>query len=302
MILNILGPIIATAIFRFFACLPLPVLQTLGWGVGWLVWILPSRYKRRSAENLAIALPEASTKVLRGSLISAGQLFVEMPYWHMRRDEAKLAKQVQCNGWGEFQAALALGKGLILLGPHSGSFELLGAIYTSRFRATVLTRLPKQQWLHDWIIKTRTRKNLTMAPSNQSGLRTLLKALKRGESVGILPDQVPLMGEGVWTPLFGKPAYTTKLVQRLQSMTGAPIFIVAAQRNGIGKGFTVRHRALKEPLSDDIDLAAAQMNRALEDMIVLMPTQYLWGYNRYRTPRDKPGAGQSKSINTQTTP
>jgi KDO2-lipid IV(A) lauroyltransferase len=300
--LKILGTIFATAIFRFFAFLPLPVLQILGWGVGWLVWMLPSRYKRRSAENLAIALPEASTKVLRGSLISAGQVFVEMPYWHMRRDEAKLAKHVQCDGWDEFQAALALGKGLILLGPHSGSFELLGAIYTSRFPATVLTRLPKQPWLHDWIIKTRTRKNLTMAPSNQSGLRTLLKALKRGETVGILPDQVPLMGEGVWAPLFGKPAYTTKLVQRLQSTTGAPIFVVAAQRNGIGKGFTIRYKEIKEPLSDDIDLAAAQMNRALEDMIVLMPEQYLWGYNRYRIPRGKPSTKENKSIGSQPTP
>lgn len=290
LILNILGPILATAVFRFFACLPLTVLQVLGWGAGWLVWVLPSRYKRRSAENLAIALPEASPHVLRASLISAGQLFLEMPYWHMRRDEATLAKQVQCDGWDEFQAALALGKGLILLGPHSGSFELLGAIYTSRFPATVFTRLPRQPWLQDWIIKTRTRKNLTMAPSNQSGLRTLLKALKRGETVGMLPDQVPSMGEGVWAPLFGKPAYTTKLVQRLQSITGAPIFVMAAQRNGIGKGFTIRHQAIKEPLSDDVDLAAAQLNRALEEMIVRMPTQYLWGYNRYRMPRGKPSA------------
>lgn len=300
--LNTLGPLFATAVFRCFACLPLTVLQVLGWGAGWLVWVLPSRYKRRSAENLAIAMPEASQQVLRASLISAGQLFLEMPYWHMRRDEAKLAKQVQCDGWDEFQAALALGKGLILLGPHAGSFELLGAIYTSRFPATVLTRLPRQPWLQDWIIKTRTRKNLTMAPSNQSGLKTLLKALKRGESIGILPDQVPLMGEGVWAPLFGKLAYTTKLVQRLQSTTGAPIFVMAAQRNGIGKGFTVRYHQIKERLSDDIDIAAAQMNRAMEDMIVLMPTQYLWGYNRYRIPRDKLGPRQSKPIDTQTTP
>ena len=134
-----------------------------------------------------------------------------------------------------------------------------------------------------------------MAPSNQSGLRTLLKALKRGETVGILPDQVPLMGEGVWAPLFGKPAYTTKLVQRLQSTTGALIFVVAAQRNGIGKGFTIRYKEIKEPLSDDIDLAAAQMNRALEDMIVSMPEQYLWGYNRYRIPRGKPSTKESTS-------
>lgn len=126
-----------------------------------------------------------------------------------------------------------------------------------------------------------------MAPANQTGVRSLLKALKRGQTIGILPDQVPVLGEGVWAPFFGQPAYTTTLVQRLQSLTGAPIFVMAAQRNGIGKGYTVRYQEMKEPLSEDIAIAASQLNLAMEDMIRLMPTQYLWGYNRYRTPRKK---------------
>jgi KDO2-lipid IV(A) lauroyltransferase len=248
---------------------------------------LPGSYKRRAAENLAIAMPEASPETLRASLISVGQLFFEMPYWHIRQDEKELAKQVQCDGWDAFQQALALGKGLILLGPHAGNFESLGAIYTSRFPATVLFRPPRVTWLQEWIIKTRTRKNLTMAPANQTGVRSLLKALKRGQTIGILTDQVPVLGEGVWAPFFGRSAYTTTLVQRLQSLTGAPIFVMAAQRNGIGKGYTVRYQEMKEPLSEDIAIAASQLNRAMEDMIRLMPTQYLWGYNRYRTPRKK---------------
>ena len=126
-----------------------------------------------------------------------------------------------------------------------------------------------------------------MAPANHVGVRSLVKALKRGQTIGILPDQVPVLGEGVWAPFFGKQAYTTTLVQRLQSITDAPIYIMAAQRNGIGKGYTVRYQAMKEPLSNDIEIAAAQLNRAMEDMIRLMPTQYLWGYNRYRTPKIK---------------
>ncbi len=293
---NKLGPLLVTVLFRLLACLPLTLLQILGYGAGWLVWILPGSYKRRAAENLAIAMPEASPQILRASLISVGQLFFEMPYWHMRQNEAELVKKVQCDGWDEIQEALAHGKGLILLGPHAGNFESLGAIYTSRFPATVLFRPPRMKWLQDWIIKTRTRKNLTMAPANHVGVRSLLKALKRGQSIGILPDQVPVAGEGVWAPFFGKQAYTTTLVQRLQSITGAPIFVMAAQRNGIGKGYTVRYQAMKEPLSDDVETAAAQLNRAMEDMIKLMPTQYLWGYNRYRAPRDKPQSEKSSAI------
>lgn len=154
----------------------------------------------------------------------------------------------------------------ILLGPHAGNFESLGAIYTSRFPATVLFRPPRMKWLQDWIIKTRARKNLTMAPANHVGVRSLIKALKRGQTIGILPDQVPVHGEGVWAPFFGKPAYTTTLVQRLQSITGAPIYVVAAR-----------------------------LNQAMEDMIKRMPTQYLWGYNRYRTPRIKPSTSDTQS-------
>ena len=285
---NKLGPLLVTVLFKFLASLPLTALQILGYGAGWLVWILPGSYKRRAAENLAIAMPEASPKTLRSSLIHVGQLFLEMPYWHIRKNEAELVKQVQCDGWDELQEVLTHGKGLILIGPHAGNYESLGAIFTSRFPATVLFRPPRLKWLQDWIIKTRSRKNLTMAPANHTGVRSLLKALKRGQSIGILPDQVPVMGEGVWAPFFGKKAYTTTLVQRLQSLTGAPIYVMAAQRNGIGKGYTVRYQAMKEPLSNDLEIAATQLNRAMEDMIRLMPTQYLWGYNRYRTPRDKP--------------
>jgi KDO2-lipid IV(A) lauroyltransferase len=293
--LNKLGPACVTVLFRLLACLPLTLLQILGYCAGWLIWILPGSYKRRAAQNLAIAIPDASPQTLRASLINVGQLFFEMPYWHMRRDEAELVKQVQCDGWDEFQEVLARGKGLILLGPHAGNFESLGAIYTSRFPATVLFRPPRMKWLQDWIIKTRTRKNLTMAPANHVGVRSLLKALKRGQTIGILPDQVPVHGEGVWAPFFGKSAYTTTLVQRLQSITGAPIYVVAAQRNGIGRGYTVRYQAMRKPLSDDIEIAAAQLNQAMEDMIKRMPTQYLWGYNRYRTPRIKPGTSDTQS-------
>jgi KDO2-lipid IV(A) lauroyltransferase len=295
--INKIGPLLVTALFKFLAFLPLTLLQIIGYGAGWLVWILPGSYKQRAKENLAIAIPEANEDMLRASLISVGQLFMEMPYWHMRPNETELAKQVKCDGWDEFESALAQGKGLILLGPHAGNFESLGAIYTSRFPATVLFRPPRIQWLQDWIIKTRTRKNLTMAPANHTGVRSLVKALKRGQTIGILPDQVPVLGEGVWAPFFGKPAYTTTLVQRLQSLTGAPIFVMAAERNGIGKGYTVRYQPLPEPLSSDIEIAATQLNQAMESMIQSMPTQYLWGYNRYRQPRTKPANTKTQKSN-----
>ena len=285
--LNKIGLICVTVIFKALASLPLTVLQKIGYCAGWLLWFLPGKYKRRAWVNMRRAIPDATPEMLRESLINVGQLFLEMPYWHSHLDVQEIDRQVQFDGWDKIEQALNKGKGLILLGPHAGSFESLGAIYTSRFPATVLFRPPRVVWLQEWIIKTRSRARLTMAPANHIGVRSLVKALKRGQSIGILPDQVPVMGEGAWAPFFGEPAYTTTLVERLQSLTKAPIFVMAAKRNGIGKGFTVHCHELVEPLSEDPERAAAQINRAMEDMIRLMPTQYLWGYNRYKQPRVK---------------
>lgn len=285
--LSIIGPYIVSALFRSLAFLPLSCLQRIGLFCGWITWCLPGSYKRRAAENLKQAFPDSDKSLLRSAMLSVGTLFLEMPYWWVRRNDAQLNKLITCDNWHQFEAALAKGNGVILLSPHAGCFELLGPIYSSRHRSTVLFRPPRMAWLQKWIIDMRSRKQLTMAPANQSGVRTLVKTLKRGNTIGILPDQVPVEGEGVWAPFFGRPAYTMTLVQRLQSLSGATIFILGAKRNAIGKGYTLHHKEMLEPLSEDPVQAATEINLEMENMIRLMPDQYLWGYNRYRTPRVK---------------
>jgi KDO2-lipid IV(A) lauroyltransferase len=285
--LNKFGPPLATLLFKLVGLLPLSVVQTLGWCAGWLTWRLPGRYKRRAAENLKQAFPDSTAQTLRAALLSSGQLIYEMPFWWTRRDDAFLNTKLTCDNWQQFDEALALGKGVILLSPHAGCFELLGPVYSSRYRSTVLFRPPRMQWLQDWIIAMRSRAQLTMAPANQAGVRTLVKTLLRGNTVGILPDQVPAEGDGVWAPFFGKPAYTMTLVQRLQKLSGATIFILGAKRNRIGHGYTLKYKKLEHPLPDDDIAAATIINQEMEAMIAQMPEQYLWGYNRYKAPKNK---------------
>lgn len=285
--LNKIGPLLATLLFKLVGALPLSAVQALGWCAGWLTWRLPGRYKRRAAANLKQAFPASTTQTLRAAMLSSGQLIYEMPFWWTRRNDAFLNTKVACDNWHQFDEALALGKGVILLSPHAGCFELLGPVYSSRYRSTVLFRPPRMQWLQDWIIAMRSRAQLTMAPANQAGVRTLVKTLLRGNTVGILPDQVPAEGDGVWAPFFGKPAYTMTLVQRLQKLSGATIFILGAKRNAIGQGYTLKHKKLEHPLPDDDIAAATIINQEMEAMIAQMPEQYLWGYNRYKPPKNK---------------
>jgi KDO2-lipid IV(A) lauroyltransferase len=285
--LSKIGPVLATLLFKLVGALPLVVVQTLGLCAGWLAWRLPGRYKRRAAQNLKQAFPTSTDQTLRSAMLSSGQLLYEMPFWWTRRDDAFLNSKVTCDNWQQFEQALALGKGVILLSPHAGCFELLGPVYSSRYRSTVLFRPPRIAWLQEWIIGMRSREQLTMAPANQSGVRTLVKTLLRGNTIGILPDQVPTDGEGVWAPFFGKPAYTMTLVQRLQKLSGATIFILGAKRNNIGQGYTLKYKKLEQPLPEDDIAAATVINQEMEAMIMQMPEQYLWGYNRYKAPKNK---------------
>ncbi|HBT32152.1 MAG TPA: lysophospholipid acyltransferase family protein [Pusillimonas sp.] len=281
-------PYLASLLFAGVAALPLILVQRIGKVCGWVLSVVPGRYKRRAQTNLEHAFPHLPPIALKQSMIAVGQLFLEMPYWWVRRDDQALNKQVYCDDWKPFEKALSRGKGVILLSPHCGCFELLGPVYSSHFPSTVLFRPPRKAWLQDWIVKMRTRKQLTMAPANKSGVRTVVKTLLRGHTVGILPDQVPVSGEGVWAPFFGKPAYTMTLVQRLQSLTGATIFILGAERNRIGQGYKMHVKEMTSPLPDNPVEAATVINAEMEGVIRMMPTQYLWGYNRYRQPRTKP--------------
>jgi KDO2-lipid IV(A) lauroyltransferase len=122
-----------------------------------------------------------------------------------------------------------------------------------------------------------------------------MRALKRGEAIGLLPDQVPPQGMGVWADFFGAPAYTMTLAARLAQQTGAPIVLALCERLPQGRGFQLRLNALPEPLplqaADAQALQVAQaevINRAMQGLILQCPQQYLWGYNRYKVPRSLP--------------
>ncbi len=281
---NRVMPWVATCIFRSFALLPLCVLQALGAGLGWFAWLIPGPFKCLSNQNFLNAFPNATPQMLRGAMLSVGQMFLEMPYWWVRRNDRALNRKVAPADWHLFEDALSQGKGVILLSPHMGCFELLGPIYSSRHQSTVLFRPPRMAWLRDWIVNMRTRQKLKMAPANQTGVRSLVRTLLKGQTIGILPDQVPILGEGVWAPFFGRPAYTMTLVQRLQSLTGAKIFVLGIERLGIGKGYQMHISPMDELLSEDPVEAATQINDAMEAMISRAPAQYLWGYNRYKQP------------------
>jgi Kdo2-lipid IVA lauroyltransferase/acyltransferase len=150
----------------------------------------------------------------------------------------------------------------------------------------VLYRPARKPWLRELVDTVRSRANLASVPTTLAGVRQMLKALRAGEAVGLLPDQVPPEGLGVWAPLFGRPAYTMTLSARLATQTGATVLLAWGERLAHGRGYRVHLRSwARGEIASDGATAAAQVNDAMEALIRECPQQYLWGYARYKQPR-----------------
>jgi KDO2-lipid IV(A) lauroyltransferase len=134
----------------------------------------------------------------------------------------------------------------------------------------------------------RARHNLHLAPANMSGVRILAKTLRRGEPIGVLPDQVPQEGEGVWAPFFGRTAYTMTLPAKLAQMAKADVILVYAERLPKGRGFVVRFVPFDGTLDGSAAEQAGAINLAMEKLIARCPAQYFWSYNRYKKPHGAP--------------
>jgi KDO2-lipid IV(A) lauroyltransferase len=180
-------------------------------------------------------------------------------------------------------AAITQGRPMVFLTPHMGCFEVTAQFAATQGPLTVIYRAPKMAWLDPLMREGRERRNVRLAPAELSGVRELMGALKRGEAVGFLPDQVPGVGEGEWADFFGRPAYTMTLAAKLASREGLEVYLVYARRLARGAGYEIVVRHLPEKMPGES--TARRLNRAIEDLVRECPGQYLWGYNRYKTPR-----------------
>ena len=266
-------------LFRLLSHLPLRMLHLVGAALGWMVYWSAGSYRRRLRANLTRA---GHVGVQRASIAEAGKSIFELPFvWCAA--PARVLKKAHVENWELAQQALDRGRGVIFLTPHLGCFEIIAQVIAARIALTALYRPPRQSALKPLMEGARARRNLHLAPANLGGVRTLLKVLKAGGAIGLLPDQVPQNGEGVWADFFGAPAYTMTLPAKLQQMTGAAIILSYAERLPHGRGFEVRFVPC-DVLEGDAVQQARQLNGAMEMLIAACPAQYIWSYNRYKTP------------------
>lgn len=272
-------------LFKILSVLPLWLVHGVGWSLGWVVFAVSVGYRRRFLANARQA--GMAWRQWLGAVGESGKLVAELPRLWLGRPVP-----VQWEGAHLVEAALAVGRGVVFLTPHLGCFEITAQAYARRYGQekqpmTVLFRPPRQPWLRDLVSTARARPGLHTAPTTLAGVKQMIKALKQGQSLGLLPDQVPPLGMGLWAPFFGRDAYTMTLSVRLVQQTGATVLLAWGERLSWGRGYRVHVHPMVHDLPADSAQAAGVINQVMEELIRSCPQQYLWGYARYKQPRQE---------------
>ena len=290
-------------LFKLFSFLPLWLAHGIGAALGWVVFALSPTYRARFLSNSQLA--GYTFAQVKGAVASSGRLVAELPKLWMStagKSQGKAEAPFTWQGVEHIAAAYATGKGVIFLTPHLGSFEMIGQAWGQDFGPkfgvfTVMFRPARKAWMAELVANSRNRPGLATVPTNLFGVRQMIKALRKGEAVGLLPDQVPPDGMGLWTPFFGKNAYTMTLAARLSAQTGATVLVGFGERLSFGRGYVLHIQPLNQanqPLGDNLEIAVQQMNLEMEALIRTGPTQFLWGYGRYKEPRKEAGKEPGK--------
>jgi len=281
--------ILLRILLRLWALLPLPVVHLFASGIGWVAQYLPFSIVRVARLNLNLSLPELPARerdqLCARSLRHMFKAVVEMPaIWFGSRTRLE-HWMAQDDARQKLRQALSSERGAIVLCPHVGCWELAGMFCASVGTITSLYK-PQNGPIDRLILEGRQRLGAQLVPTDGSGVRALLQALRRGEMVGILPDHDPPWGSGVFAPLFGVPAHTSDLVPKLAAKTGAAVWFCYAERLPWGRGF--RFHVVPGPAGiDDPARGTEALNRGIEAVITHLPEQYWWGYKRFR--RQPPG-------------
>lgn len=285
-----------TICLKFLARWPLWLLHGLGAVAGWLAYLADGGYRRRLADNVRqsglAAQGVCYNRLLHASIREHGKGAFELLAAWGRSSEAVAALVRRCEGWEHAEAALVARRPLIFVTPHLGGFDIAGRYISTRlpYPLTAMYRPPKLKRLEPLMNAGRVRDNGRTAPATAAGVRQLLKALKNGEATVILPDQAPGAGEGAWADFFGRPAYTMTLLPRLAAATDATVLFFFAERLGWGRGYVVRIVPMQGEFGGGREADALVLNRNIENLIRMAPTQYLWSYNRYKRPAGAPEA------------
>ncbi|MFK7863391.1 MAG: lysophospholipid acyltransferase family protein [Pseudohongiellaceae bacterium] len=270
---------------------PLRLLHVIGYIWGSLLFVFPNRARSTTLANLALCFPSLSEQQLntlaKKSLKNTACTGLEMGKAWMAPIPKTIALVTEYEGYAEFKEATQSGSGVVLLAPHLSNWEIFGFAACEDVKANFMYKPPKIPAMDRLLKETRSRNNVNLAPANRAGVAQLLKALKAGEMVGILPDQVPELEGGEYAQFFGQTALTMSLASRLIQRTDAKVFCGFAQRLPKGSGFRLIIKPAEDSVySSDLKESIQGVNDSVQRCVELAPNQYQWEYKRFRRQPD----------------
>ncbi len=277
---------LAPLLVKLFARLPLCLLRVLGNLLGRFMWLLNGRAAKITRENIRLCFPELTpveqTALAKQSLQETAKTAMEAgAIW--RHSWAWLdGKIVTKEGDDVLRSKLAQGKGVLVLAPHHGNWEVVAPYLASVANLTAMYQPLENPKMDELVLAGRSKLNISMAPTNRKGVMMLFKALQGGTIVGILPDQVPAKeAGGEVAPFMGQPALTMTLVHGLVQRTGCAVCSCYAER--VDGGFKIVVMEADPAIySEDLQTSVAGLNASVAACVKRAPAQYQWEYKRFR--------------------
>ena len=279
--------IFVKALASILAWVSLPINHRLGATLGLIAWLAKTKLRTVAETNIALCFPnwtaEERQLAARNSLIETGKTLTEAAWIWKRPREQLESKIVAIDGEELLLNARRMGKGTLVATPHLGAWELCNLPLSRDRPVTYLYRSPRRTTLEPLLIEWRSNLNAQPARLDQPGIRNVLRTLKSGGTIGVLPDQEPDAENGVFAPLFNTPANTMTLLAKLAKRGQANVLFCFAERLPRGKGWHIRFIEPEEHIdSTDKQLATRALNRTVERCIQHCTTQYNWTYKRFQ--------------------
>ena len=286
-------------LFAVLGALPRKLALRVGVGVGRLAYRLAKGLRRVALRNLEIAFPEKSQaereQIALGSFESLGRMLGELAQFP-RATREQLSELIEFHFLSDessperiaFDADRAKGRGILLLGPHLGNWEMGVFAYSALHdKLTYLARPLDNPLIEDFTVRLRTRFGNRAIDKNNSVTKAMA-ILRESGILGVLPDVNVLHRDGVFVPFFGTLACTTSGVAMLAMRTGAMIVPMCCVWNKNTKKYDVFYGKFIEPSSTgdrhrDVYETTAAFTAEMEKFIRAYPEQWLWIHKRWKT-------------------
>jgi KDO2-lipid IV(A) lauroyltransferase len=271
------------SLLRAIELLPFPAQRRLGSLLGRIIRHLPLAYLRIARRNIELCMPALSAQD-QAALVdqhcqSLGMALCETANTWWSTDQ-RVGKLAQVQGLEHLQAALAKGRGAIMIGGHFTTIEIATRILGTVVPLNVVYRLPKNEVLsHTMYTSFRRHGN----PIAHTDIRAMIRALKNNEVVWYAPDQSYRNKGAAMVNFFGIPAATTTATSRLARISGAAVLTYFPERLPGTQGYrVVIGPALENFPGADAILDVERFHGLLEAQIRKVPEQYLWMHRRFK--------------------